>query len=45
MSECLEHNSERRPAAKDIVVYLEKLNNEAEKDSNNAVFPSDDEAV
>ena len=27
MSECLEHNSDDRPEAGDIVVYLEKLNN------------------
>ena len=45
MSECLEHNSERRPAATDIVVYLDKLNNEAEKGSNNDVFPTDNEVV
>ena len=36
MSECLEHNSENRPAANDIVVYLDKLNDETESDSNNA---------
>ena len=29
MSECLEYNSEDRPGVTDIVVYLEKLNNEA----------------
>ena len=28
MSECLEHSSENRPGVADIVVYLDKLNDE-----------------